>query len=416
MTTHSYWLFRWLDAHAITSRALLRKALKSPALVADARALAHADTEAMSRPVDGSSILGGSGMDLSRLVCGTTACRAQLVEHVVAKMWFYFDSVVLPDDVGDGIRTGELRDDQLQEELDRLGGVCLAIRAIGAEGLVCFRTKVVPEWIPSPVQRALPRLAAELRRGAEIRALERNYDTDDTLYGFRSPIVPVVEKLVLHIAFPEMTPDDHISRALAFTLAERHAQLLTSDLRAARTYGLPIGTTVELHRRILRRLGHSVSDSDVALELKFPVLDGMPVRELLRFRDAEYDHFLLFRKRLQELLSAEMKNRARDTGARKVAQAVIRDGIEPELARLRLRMKSARSSLKRTSAFGVSLGALVAGFGSWLGGLAAATSGAVAAVGTAAAAQQKFAERAADANIDAMYFLWRLYEHEHRSG
>jgi hypothetical protein len=330
-------------------------------------------------------------------------------------MWFYFDAVVLADDVGDLIRSDELHGDHLQIELERSAAVCLAIREIGAEALIQYRSKAIPKEIPFQLSRAVPRIAAELRRKAEISSLERNHDTDQTLFGFRSPLSPVVEKLILHIAFPEMTTDDQISRALAYTLAESHAQLLASDLRAARMYRLPLGTTVELHRRVLRRMGHTASPTNVALELRLPVLDGMPVRELLRFRDAEYDHFLLFRRRLQEIITAKLQVVPPHDDARRVAQMVVRDAIEPELAHLRIRMKAARSVLKRTAGFGVGVGAIIAGFGTWFGIPPMETLGAATGAAVGTGIQQKFAERTNDMQLDPMYFLWRVYEHGHGS-
>jgi hypothetical protein len=141
----------------------------------------------------------------------------------------------------------------------------------------------------------------------------------------------------------------------------------------------------------------------------------MPVAELLRFRAAEYDHFVLFRRRLQELIESEIEGAPTESDPARLARRVVRDGIEPELAKLRIRMASARSLLKRTARFGVGLGALVAGYGAFRGIVPLVAAGTGGAAATASSLQQKFAERVVDANLENMYFLWRLAEHSHKS-
>jgi len=411
-----YWLFRWIDEYGITSRRELHRVLKNPASVEKASTLASEAAEEVRHEVRTASILGGSGMDLARLVCGNTDCRVQLLERVLSKVWFYFDSIILADDIGDAIRAAALDEDDLQEQLARAASVCLAIRNLGAERLVGFRSKPPIDVSTMPkLERATTRLIAELRRGAEIRELDRNYDTDEILFGFRHPALPVVEKCILHVPFPDMTPDEDLSYALASVISQTHVDMLASDLRAARSYELPVVTSVELHRRIMRRLGRQLSNADVAFEMQLPILDGIPIAELLRFRESEYDHFVLFRKRLQELIATEIETTATEQDASKVARRVVRDGIEPELAKLRIRLKAASSLLRRTARFGVGLGALVAGYGAFRGLLPLATAGVAGSVTTGAAAQQKFAERVADVRLDSMYFLWRLSDHSHGS-
>jgi hypothetical protein len=180
---------------------------------------------------------------------------------------------------------------------------------------------------------------------------------------------------------------------------------LSYDLTLADELALPLGCTVKLHGRLLRQLDTTLTGADIAFHLQLPVLDNVPVHELLVVRQEEHDHFLTFRSSLRSAIRERARALSTGNSAEGVANEIRDDVIEPAVAKIRERLLAARHVLNRSAGLSVAIGALGTVVGAFGGPGFAEGGWAVAAGGVIAAGSKYQAQRTAVEDED-MYFLW----------
>lgn len=177
-----------------------------------------------------------------------------------------------------------------------------------------------------------------------------------------------------------------------------------SDITAAQQLRQPLGAGVRMHENALR--DEALTVGDVAFELQLPVLDELPIWDIVKIRQDGSEYFRNF----QHSLSAAIEERLSDDAvSQALADEVTRDVIEPDVARIAARLRSAESSLKRKAGTSVALGALTTTVGVVIGAPLVVAAG-IAAVGTSLPAAHKYFDDKRSVELSDMYFLWRLEE------
>ena len=153
-----------------------------------------------------------------------------------------------------------------------------------------------------------------------------------------------------------------------------------------------------------------------AMELYLPVLEGLPVRDIIRLRKDEYEHFMKFQLALRAAIKAQLREIGNDP--ERAAAEVQREIIDPAISDIHLRLSAEkvlwqRSKLKHRRCSAVTVIGAIEAIPLIIGtGLAAAA--------TTVAAFHTYFDRKKDIELSDMYFLWLLekgsYSHMRGAG
>jgi hypothetical protein len=192
----------------------------------------------------------------------------------------------------------------------------------------------------------------------------------------------------------------------------RYIAHLTSDIATAHKTELPLGATIWLHSKLLKKSSEQITPADIAFDLSLPILQGVPIETLIKIRRDEHESFQRFRDALRFAVKEQLKiNESGHT--RELSEQLRKDTIEPELRRIRDRLLAVEKTLTNKTAVGVFLGALITTCGI-LAGVPGSTSVA-AGIGTMvtveAGAANKYLEEKEQISLSDMYFLWQAVKH-----
>jgi hypothetical protein len=145
-----------------------------------------------------------------------------------------------------------------------------------------------------------------------------------------------------------------------------------------------------------------------------PFLDKISPNEILDLRRAEADSFISFRQALAKAVDEYIKAKAGELTER-VAEAIYREVIEPDLARLNQRVRSASKSLFRKSRAGMLGWAAAISAGFYFGLAESSLLVAAKAFGLTKVVTDLIGSSAKDAiRNESMYFLWRVRHYAER--
>ena len=414
-----YWLYNWLEVQGIASLRDAEARLQAPEVREFLKELALESRQDETPPVaSGAAIVAGCGLDLSGyLDCSDDACRRFQVDRLFRQAWFYFDRIVV-DDALTRYVADHWDGKSVQRELLSHIQVVLYLRSIGAEDLIEFREKrLCSVHFERHLREAgLEGLLTEeekwityLSQDADV--LLRVGPKDNVEYDFRHPDNEVLihQTLSLESCSRDL---DSVRRHALRDILRRYATHLTADVMTARAAGLPLASTLWLHRQILQEQSRTPTAEDIAFSLSLPVLANVRVRDLIRIRRDNQDGFERFRDRLRQALRERLKTAGAAT-APALAKEIERDLIEPELRAIRVRLETAHSTLTKKTAVGIFLGGLATTCGLLAGAVpvVAVTAGVgtlIAAAGTGAA---KTLDEHRDIQLADMYFLWKAIGH-----
>ncbi len=422
MSNEQYWVSKWLDYHRVSTLDSARLLLENPVAIEDLRDRAANASKTSQAPVRcATSILAGREIDLSgRLSCTHIDCRKRQVDTLFSHVWHYFDQIVVEDAVAHEVSAHwdsppRQRNEWLLGHIELL----LYLKRIGAESLLEFREK------PIPCEVHWQRHAKEAGLGGIIDSAK---DLCSALLGEGRTKIELQSDGSAHYRFdhPEFkhtvwdeldktkvagrTPEE-IRQLVAASVLRRHVAHLTSDVAAARKYGIALGAAIGFHERLLRRV-HPLASEDVAFQLELPVLNGLRAETLIAIRRDEQEYFARFRDCLRLAIQERVRN-ASSHNSITIAKEIKWDLIQPQLNRINERLAESEKALNKKSAVGVFLGALTTTCGLLIGmppvpALSAGTAVTVAVTATAAA---KHIDERHDVSLSEMYFLWKAHEH-----
>ncbi len=418
------WVYTWLDSRGIRTLDQLKAALASAAEIDDLKQAARlvVDTWRSSPPEPRPrSLIAGAGIDLSgRLDCSATSCRRAQVDRLFRRAWHYFETIVARDSIAEDLVVhSNCPDDELRGRLPPNFGTALMVRELGAESLVEFLPRVpacFEHWRDHAKEAGIedvalrePKMIAQLLRESEINVQPED---DGVLCTIWNP--DCSHSQWVHLTQKEVKgkSQDQLKRAAVQTVARKFLVHLTADVKAAHTYGGAFGSTIPLFQKFLANRGNNVGK--VAFEAKLPALDGLSTAQLIEVRLKYQDTFSRFRTRLRSFLEECLQCGL--TSPEDIQAKLKADLIEGELAELKSNLKQAEAAFKRKSAYGLTLGSLVAIIGASTGvipppvayGLAATVSAASLSPGVA-----KYVDDMARLKSDDMYFLLQAEAHQH---
>lgn len=423
------WFHDWLVENGIQNSEEAYKAAKNPGKLEDLARLANVQATEPIQPISGRSIVAGRSLDLTGyLACGHPDCLKRQVDDLFRRVWHYFDKIAIVGPEAHSFM--ELYPDRnitLESKAKYVAGLAqpiFHIRDIGAEGLVTWVSKppACPvHWkefeeleayhFPEEIETVI---AARLLEEGTVRLEKSGPKPRLALYhqdffsGRRSRDLEDIRRF------------RRGGEPLEFTLARNIVQLhwagTASDMYLANSMNLPVGLGIGLEARLADLRRSSVSPSEVAFKLVLPVVDGLPVKELLALRESENDAFEGFRDSLTEAIKEGLvgpEGAVEDVDA--LADELRGDLIDPALHRIQRRLRAAEGLLRKNYRYNIALAGLATICGIFTSPDIATAVAAVAMTGTGVVEAQ-FASEKRDIALDNMYFLWKAKEYAQQKG
>jgi len=414
---NDFWLYRWIDEYGVESAEDLDALLRpNSAAVARLSEMVAAEEWTALPPYEGSqpAIVAGLGIDLSGdLECWHHECQIRQVDKLFGRVLHYFGEIVVAGppahEFVESLDGGS--DEDTLRKIGEHARALLYLRAAGAEDMVSFVQKPPAcevHYRQHAEEAGISELMARagewvdhLEAGGRVGALDAH--EDHWHYRFDHPDMEhtVWGTLVLPGGRTEATIRDVCEAVFG-----RYSAHLVSDLSAAKQLGLPLGAGVHMHEDALSGWSRSRTIEDVAFHLQLPVLDELPIADIVRVRQDEMEFFHNFRHALSIAIEDRL---SADASSQAVAGEIGRDVIEPELARIAARLRAAETTFKRKAGASVAVGALATTVGVVIGAPLVVVAGA-AAVGTSLTAAHKYFDDKESVELSDMYFLWRLEE------
>lgn len=422
----TYWLLTWLESQGISTSAQAAAILNRPSTLRELRDVAEQWSSSVETPPLGLNLVAGAGLRLDDdLSCPSAGCRRQQVDVLFRHAWHYYDRVLLPDGVGRLVQHPPQGwgAEYLRDVLVGLIDVVLHIQHLGASSLVHYYSPtqssslVVDEALDEGLADQQDRWDDAWNDVEAILIAEGSYEFESLGEGefqvtYSDPLLAIGSKFDIKLDEGEPEAEEFLRRAAAHEIMHGHMVELESDLVAARLLRGPLGSTVWSHERVLSHLSKYPDTSNVLFRVAFPSLEHVPIKELISIRATEGDAFLAFREALTKAVGEMVaNNRASDPQA--VADEILRDVVEPELAKLRRRLYSARRALIRKAATSLGLAGVSTLCGLQFGANAALAASAGVALllpgmGTAAS---KYWDEKQTVEISDMFFLWKALQH-----
>ena len=417
----NFWLYKWIDEHEIDSTQKAIAALDS-------------NSQAMHRLLDiitedqevvyfenqfpGIGIAAERGLDLSGDLdcCGDVDRKAE-IDQLFSRAIHYFDHILVSGPRSHTVmRMFEHGNPDVMVTLIRHIEGLLYLREIGAEDLVQFAQKpnACPCHFAEAAQEAdlthLTREASpvvdQLAREGKVHRLTSH--ADHWHYEFRHPLL----EHDLRQSIDTKRGKKPTKKQIATDVYRTYAANLVSDIAAARAAGFPLGSSRALHHQALQGIGGEVTLEDVALQISLPVFERMPIRDIISFRQDEWEHYEQFRHALTKALAEKLKN---PTDSERMAREIERDFIEPALHEIDRKLRVARSAISKKAGVSVDIGALVTAVGAITASPMILGAG-LAAVATSIPGIHKYFDDKGTIEVSDMYFLWALQQRHGKHG
>ncbi|MFG1901532.1 hypothetical protein [Micromonospora carbonacea] len=417
--SNPFWLYRWMDEFEIKNEQRLEKVLiPGKRAVTRLQEIAAEDPWTSLDPHDspGSAIVAGRGADLSGdLDCCHAVCQRNQIDALFGRVLLYFDEIVASGPPAQDYV--EITDDRVVANLKEHVKALLYLRKTGADKLVSF-TQKPPACKEHYLQHAEEAgLVDVVDRGrAWIKTLATSGDLrqlqqhkDHWHYTFDHPSLE-------HTAWGTVWAGaDGVSPTIQDVAADVYAQYasrLISDVVAARQLGLPLGPFMKVHSETLgQQHRKQISAEDVAFQLRLPVLNRIPIKEVISIRNHERESFIKFQQAITQAIKERIDAGDVDPGA--IANHIIDETISPSLNQISQHLGTARKVFERKTGISVAAGIAVTTVGLLTGTPLIAGLG-IAAAGTTVAAAHKYFDDKGPIGMEDMYFLWQLEQRSYR--
>jgi len=149
-------------------------------------------------------------------------------------------------------------------------------------------------------------------------------------------------------------------KGIAEYVAELYSGSLVTDIFSAQLFQLPLVDAGSAAWLAKGRQRNRLTDTEVALHLDLPILNGLDLGTFLKLREDERESFESFRTALAAAISEQL---AGERTAEQVATAVVKEFVAPSLAEIERRAVSSRRVLAKKSALDFSVGTAAAVIG-----------------------------------------------------
>ena len=430
----SYWFWKWLKRHRIKDARSLQRTLSRRAAVDSLLELAP-DPVVFKRKdtPETTELIGGKGIDLTGdLGCHHINCLTKEIDGLFRHAWHYFDRIALPDQalsrVLDFQRHGHV--EALGEALEPFVLVLQRLHEINGLDLIRFDIRqpacmqhFQKHAAEAGIDHAFVKkslLAGDIARTAKI-----SYDDEHEYNGHHHLDYQLISEEFVHFEWGSLCSNQikipknpaRLREAVALNVVEKYLAAISADALAARCAHSPLGAAIPFYQRLLATRA-SPTVEDVAFEIGLPVSNNMSIETLIKLRKNEGDAFYRLQAALREAITERLKSVEHRT-ASQLAIEIKRDIIDPEIRKIREKLKSVRSLAMRSAGVGIGLGTIAATVGLlWpIGpvGVGLTVGGAITLTGQALkkAHDDEIATQR-EVQLSDLYFLWRA--HQHRRG
>ncbi|HST59662.1 MAG TPA: hypothetical protein VLK84_13250 [Longimicrobium sp.] len=374
-------------------------------------------------------LVAGKGIDLTGGVAHRdTAQLTKEVENLFRRVWHYFDKVILPDQallpVIDYNNDGDLQG--LVDQLAPFIAILRLLKKTGGRELVTFKAKIRPCCLQSfeamlhpeiiDAGRRIAPLVNEIARDGKIGwSVQVSGGRRYLVYTVEHPWFEKNEVGVVSADTIEIPKGDgEFPEFVATQLVNKYLDALGTDFWAAKHYGRTLGATVPFYERLLAPQPEPDVNS-IAFQLSLPISTSCSLTNLIQFRSDEQESFERFQSALRLAIAARA-NSGGSADPSKLAAEIKRDVIDPELRRIRDRLKASKRLGLQTSVSGIAMGTVTASVGlisplqnhQMGAGLTVAGAVTLGAAAVKKAVEDHFSVRR-DVSLSDMYFLWRTY-------
>lgn len=415
-----YWLAQWLDDQGIENEGDLERRLSAP------NALKSIEEHALrflapTTPLTGQApIVAGSTLDLSgHMSCNHPDCLKLQVERLFGRVWHYFDEIVVTGlDVPNPSAGYKPTDEEAADYLETVKNhsqTLLFIRDSGAEDSLIFRPKrhfcVTHGVARIGVSRILEEHDAYVEGLLDGGVLVADpwWAEDHWVVLAAPPGAGYATQIPLGL--PESATREELEKAAAEQIFHMEVDSLAGDLEAAREMKSPLAMEYETHEDWLAWTDARPSVAQVAYELALPVLEDVPLRDIVRIRQEEWEHIDAFRQALKAAIRDGLAN-AGDASAVEIAQTISDDVIQPKLNEITRRMAAAQKAVTAKTAVHAGVGIVVASVG-LLTGIPLLIGGGIAAAGFGLPHVDKYIDEKQSIEMEDMYFLWSMESRKH---
>jgi hypothetical protein len=415
------WLYNWIDEFGITTREEVKRAIKSPQAISRLFGIA-VDAVAPYEPREFSghaALVAGQGFNLSgEATCSSFRCVRQEIDQIMSKAWHYFDRIVV---AGPSPRNLALQIAETPKKarsyfnwvLENEVRTLLYLREIGATSWLEF----VPNSNMSHCEECTRHVAAESGLSSAFDESVRN----EIVSQLEREARIVVKRqeglwnadiehpfLVEAMSFKFTKRPDR--RRVAENVYDTYNSATVKDFVKSRMLNLPLAATVQADWLTSSMGSHNDAVEDrmgrVALRLELPVVEGLLGQDLLAFIEDEREPFIAFRSALRKAIEENLKRLDSKSDA-EVAEAVKREYIEPEIAKISAHLNGARKSLTKKVVAGVGVGALVTSVGLFAA-MPLIIGAGIAAAATPLPQVYKYFDDSTSIEVSDMYFLWKM--------
>jgi hypothetical protein len=418
-----YWLLTWLGSKKITSTSELAVALGRPSIMRELRSVAERWSLNAMAPPPAVNLVAGAGLRLNDpLSCPSAVCRRHQVDILFRHAWHYFDTILLPDGVGSLLLSPPegVENEYVQNEILGMVESALHIQNLGADRLVqyyptihgaCGHAEASPLSQPPHWEAAWEAVETSILLEAEFRI--KNLGEGAFSIWIHHPGVEFAPEFTIQPDANAPKTPDSLKALAVHRLVSQLMGALEDDLKVAYLLRGSLASTLWSHERAITRMSKSPDPYSVAFDVSFPTLENVPINELIAIRLANGDAFLAFRDSLTKA-AKEMCACSDEPNYDRLANQIKLQVIDPEIARLNSRLRTAQTSLAKKATGTIALSTVGTLCAASMGLIPGAAAGAVLAASAIANLNKdlsKYIDDKAGIELSDMYFIWKALEH-----
>jgi hypothetical protein len=432
---NAYWLRTWIDEEGIKTLQDAERCMQSSRSVGHLVECAERQSNVRSHggyeyhgcefidtqtPNVRRTIVGGYGLDLSgRSQCmRKRECALRAVDMTVHHTWHSFDQVIVNGLDSHRLMEVYSRRGRLVPDLDVLPhvNVVLYIKETRADELLCFmdrphafcqdhyRQALDMTGLAAGLETTVDHLAGELLAGYKLAVLEMNGGTN---YLFTHPATGTNLVEIFYPCDEAKRTREAIAQDAAKVVARSYAQSVLLNTALARGLSASLGQLADIDDAELGRLAHQkVSPDEVAYNLLIPIVENLPLKELMALRRDELGEFQAFQAAIRKAVEERLKATPAEN-AYQVAQSVYDDVIEPALIDMERKIDKAAEIFVKRSVAAVTVGTIMTTVG-LLAFPPIAAPGIVIGTSAFLANYHELLKDKREVELSDLHFLWRL--------
>ncbi len=418
---NTYWIRRWIDDLGITTSQQVEQLLGENRHLQQLVSYASEQSEAgpVPRPDKDRVLVGGLGLDLSgQFECMQHHCATKAVDRLVHQTWHSFDTVVVS-----GL------DSQLfMNSLKRKGTLvgltnidilrlrphieaALYVKQTGADELIEFADRpkafcrhhydeaIQLSGLSNNIEAAHDSLITHFLTGYRLTNASAE---ERTVFVYNHPTL----ETVLVRRFQSETSEDEAAWAIAEDLAHEITNTSITSSVLARNMSAGLGQVMRGMEADFAHLSNRRVTDEVAFHIPIPMVENLPLEDLMKIRREEQSEFQAFQVALRMAIEERLKALP-GADPLTIGESVYDDILNPALISMERRLQKSTEVFAKRSAVAIVVGTVMTTVG--LLALAPVVAPGIAiGVGGLVANYHELLKDKRDVQISDLHFLWTL--------